>query len=82
MIGKDNETSAWMQKKVKLVLKEIKDLGEGVLDEAIHDAHSEAAAEVNNSGLASQVQYLLSNGWKPADIVSRAKQAAAENEDG
>jgi hypothetical protein len=80
MIGSDAETHAWMQARVDGVLKELGDVKEGVLDDAVHDAHAEAASEVNNAGLSTQVHYLLQQGWKPEDILFRARQAAEENQ--
>ena len=49
-----------------------------VLDEAVHEAASEMATEVNNGGFHAQLDYLLSSGWKPEDILGRVKQAREE----
>lgn len=46
------------------------------LDEAVHDVASTIASEINNAGLAAQVEFLLSNGIPAARIIEDAKKEA------
>jgi hypothetical protein len=40
------------------------------LDEFVHEAAAELAADVNNSGVYEQVEFLLERGWTRATIIS------------
>lgn len=48
------------------------------LDSAVHDAASEIATSVNNEGTKDQVLFLLGQGWKPGDILFRARDSSDE----
>jgi len=41
---------------------------EGLLDEEVHDCKAGEAADINNGGLASQVDYLLDAGYSEKQI--------------
>lgn len=68
---------AW---KVEGILEELRKAGspEHLLDDAVHDACSETATAVNNDGMRAQVEFLLGEGWKPEDILFRAKPDSEE----
>lgn len=74
MISPDAEYRGWLQHQVREMLDKIGKLPDGALDEAIHDAYSEAATETNNSGLPAQVEYLLRHSWKANDILFHARR--------
>ncbi len=44
------------------------------LDELVHSTASNDATNTNNSGIAEQVTYLLSNGWLPTEIYTSAAE--------
>lgn len=71
----------WISKRVDGVLSELEGTPEDALDEAVYEAHAEMAAETNNAGMPAQVEFLIRQGWKPADILARAQQAT-EQDDG
>ncbi len=43
------------------------------LDDLVHDAKSSEASGINNAGMPEQVEYLLSVGFEPEEIVERLK---------
>lgn len=47
------------------------------LNEAVLGTSEEVASEANNGGVAAQLDYLLRNGWKPAEILRRVKDGPA-----
>jgi predicted PilT family ATPase len=68
-----------MGKRVQAVMASLKDkdlLKDGVLDQAVHDAASENASAVNNSGMEGQVEYLLTQGWQGSAIAFQAGEEA------
>lgn len=42
------------------------------LDDLVHDLKAEEAADINNGGLTSQVEYLLSAGLTVEQIIERS----------
>lgn len=49
---------------IQTLIKEAdeKGISESCLDEAVHDAFSQQASEVNNGGIAEQIKFLITNG--------------------
>ena len=76
----DSVTHKKMVALVSKITEELKvdELPEDALDSLVHDCASEQASEINNGGYSTQLDYLLRNGWKPADIIFRVKQAMEE----
>jgi hypothetical protein len=81
MISGDTEYRAWQQRRVAALEQELENLGIETehLDSLVHDCASEQASEVNNGGVESQVNYLLSHGWTPGDVIGRAKMVREDD---
>ncbi|MBP8275389.1 MAG: hypothetical protein KAX55_00650 [Propionivibrio sp.] len=59
--------------RVEAIAEKIRDAGdENVLDEMVHDAFSDQASAVNNSGLSAQIRYLLENDFGEQEILDNA----------
>lgn len=41
---------------------------DGILDDLVHDATSAQASNINNQGTASQIEYLVSEGWTLTEL--------------
>lgn len=50
------------------------DLEEGDLDELVHDVHASQAADTNNEGTESQIQFLQQNGYTEQELLDHANQ--------
>lgn len=64
-----------------LSLIENHDESDGDLDEIVHDTTANTAADVNNTGLERQLNWLLDQGCAPAYILGRLGIKDPETED-
>ena len=65
-------------KTVKSIVKYLEGRGFDAsnLDDVVHDCKGEEAASINNGGMESQVEYLLSCGLEPDNMVVEDFSAA------
>lgn len=80
VVSKDNidstDTSSWVEETLKTfdirrtaaAIEAAFAFEHGALDDAVHDAISEDASGINNSGTMEQIALLLAAGWSQADI--------------
>jgi len=79
----DEETRKWVLQRVRAISQKLDedDVPTDVLDELVHEAAAEDAAAINNSGVPSQLEFLVRNGWKPEDILGRISDSKEAKEE-
>jgi|WetSurMetagenome_2_1015567.scaffolds.fasta_scaffold246870_3 hypothetical protein len=69
-----NQIATEMGNRIMEKLDILSDHMEMSLDELVHDSKNAEAADINNDGLASQIEYLLSIGWTEEEITDRLEE--------